>query len=1052
MPLPPITRFSSLATNPSATNNNNGLYAPPLNTTQIAAIPANTKVNGGIWYNTDVGQLEAIVQNKVQPVPVGIGGGNVVGPGLSTIDNIATFGNITGTLIKDSNISIDNLVSGSGKGTTTIGDIAIFADVDGKSILDGGVLAADIVTNTTGSTTNNIAIFSDNTGKAIEDSGVSIAKVPLAAPLLRFADALEAPSVTVNEIGNLGHIRFINDVSSIYVDTLTSVRFFPYNTQVCSVFTSEIGSLGLSTSESALLEIHSDSGALLLSRLTTAERTALQMVSGIDGTNGMLLFNTDTTTFNGYDGTNWRTMPLLNTDGTLTVADPVVKTNAATKAYVDAAVSGIPTATITLTGNVTGSGIVTSPITTTLNMTLDQIKAPVASLNLNSHKITNLLDPTLVQDAATKNYVDTRTITLSGAVTGSGALGTTIATTLTNINTSQITNFNAAVTAFRLDQFAAPTSSLNLNSQKIINLLDPTLAQDAATKNYVDNAIAVPAAAKFIIQTANASVPNAQVLGALTTGLLKNTTSTGILSTAVAGTDYYSPGFPTRILDNGVNNFFIGTNAGNLTVTGTFNTGVGVTSLNSLMAGAQNSAFGYQTLNSNTTGSFNCAFGTRSLISNVTNSNNAAFGHQSLFSNTSDGNAAFGYLSLRSNTTGNQNAAFGTQSLSANIIGSNNSAFGNLSGVNYTNYTNCAFFGFAADATINNLTNAVAIGYQASVGASNSMVLGGFGANQLSVGIGLTPNAQFQLPTIHANRKIVLFETANNDHQVIGLGTAANTFRFQLDSITSSAYTFNAATSSSASNELMRLTGAGDLLIGTTLENARIHVRGGVQNVAGEETCIRAQVSSGLITAAKLELIAGSTWELRSESVTSSFSIYNRTAGTYGFVLGAGVGTTFSVAKQASVTYYGKAATNTTTSATAGAFVPLAWPAAISSTLTNYTYSTLPNSRLTYTPSVLVVPTVTQLLNITITAGHGSATQGEIVIFAIYKNGLLIATARDTVTSVSGVIGIIFTVKTVPLTVETTVTSGDYFEIFVTNSVVSRTLIITDFSFSISST
>src|SRR5262245_17232724 len=38
----------------------------------------------------------------------------------------------------------------------------------------------------------------------------------------------------------------------------------------------------------------------------------------------------------------------------------------------------------------------------------------------------------------------------------------------------------------RLDTIAAPTGSVNLNNQKITGLLDPTAAQDAATKAYVD--------------------------------------------------------------------------------------------------------------------------------------------------------------------------------------------------------------------------------------------------------------------------------------------------------------------------------------------------------------------------------------------------------------------------------------------------------------------------------------------------------------------------------------------------------------------------------------
>lgn len=50
-------------------------------------------------------------------------------------------------------------------------------------------------------------------------------------------------------------------------------------------------------------------------------------------------------------------------------------------------------------------------------------------------------------------------------------------------------SFNTKVRDNRLDQMSAPTASVNLNSQKITNLAEPTSATDAATKGYVDNAV-----------------------------------------------------------------------------------------------------------------------------------------------------------------------------------------------------------------------------------------------------------------------------------------------------------------------------------------------------------------------------------------------------------------------------------------------------------------------------------------------------------------------------------------------------------------------------------
>lgn len=67
--------------------------------------------------------------------------------------------------------------------------------------------------------------------------------------------------------------------------------------------------------------------------------------------------------------------------------------------------------------------------------------------------------------------------------------GRTGAITLTTTDVSEGTNLyytDVRVRANRLDQMGAPTAAVALNSQRITGLADPTAAQDAATKNYVD--------------------------------------------------------------------------------------------------------------------------------------------------------------------------------------------------------------------------------------------------------------------------------------------------------------------------------------------------------------------------------------------------------------------------------------------------------------------------------------------------------------------------------------------------------------------------------------
>jgi len=70
---------------------------------------------------------------------------------------------------------------------------------------------------------------------------------------------------------------------------------------------------------------------------------------------------------------------------------------------------------------------------------------------------------------------------------GRATAGTTLsATDIPTLTAAKISDFDTQVRTSRLDQMAAPTASLSVNSQKITNLATPTSDTDAATKAYVD--------------------------------------------------------------------------------------------------------------------------------------------------------------------------------------------------------------------------------------------------------------------------------------------------------------------------------------------------------------------------------------------------------------------------------------------------------------------------------------------------------------------------------------------------------------------------------------
>jgi len=270
-----------------------------------------------------------------------------------------------------------------------------------------------------------------------------------------------------------------------------------------------------------------------------------------------------------------------------------------------------------------------------------------------------------------------------------------------------------------------------------------------------------------------------------------NLTATGFLSGSALALNGQLFAFGTYFSDDAYVGF-----AGNLTSTGTFNTGTGISALYSNTTGSyntangafalvdnttggSNTAIGHNALYGNTTGSFNTATGElalalnstgasntaagyQALYSSTTASNNTAVGYQALLNNTTGySNAANGYLALSGNTTGDSNTASGQQALYTNTTGEGNTGTGftalysNAAGVANTadgygalyyaagNFNSGLGYAAGPDKTTPGLTNSTAIGSFADVTASNAMVLGsingvGFGTADTLVGINIT--------------------------------------------------------------------------------------------------------------------------------------------------------------------------------------------------------------------------------------------------------------------------------------------------------------------------
>jgi hypothetical protein len=191
----------------------------------------------------------------------------------------------------------------------------------------------------------------------------------------------------------------------------------------------------------------------------------------------------------------------------------------------------------------------------------------------------------------------------------------------------------------------------------------------------------------------------------------------------------------------GSQNSFFGQGAGGSNTTGNDNSFFGRFAGQSAMS-SQNSFFGSSAGEKTTTGHSNAFFGAFAGFNNTSGINNAFIGADAgLINSTGSRNAALGRFAAERNTEGSQNSFVGFFAGRFNSTGSNNSYFGNDAGKSNTNESHNTFIGAFSNGA-SGITNATAIGADAVVTQSNSVVLG----NNTSVGIGTSaPKAKLQV-------------------------------------------------------------------------------------------------------------------------------------------------------------------------------------------------------------------------------------------------------------------------------------------------------------------
>jgi len=267
------------------------------------------------------------------------------------------------------------------------------------------------------------------------------------------------------------------------------------------------------------------------------------------------------------------------------------------------------------------------------------------------------------------------------------------------------------------------------------------------------------------------------------------------------------------LLDETLDNTFVGIDSGENNTTGHDNVSLGHSVLKTNTEGYSNSALGKGALYSNTTGYYNMAIGSDSLRANTTGHENTAVGTNALNANTTESrnvaigsgalqmsvtspsNTAVGYGALLSNTAANGlNVGIGTNSGYYNTSGYANTFLGPYTGYNSDDINNTDYRvitdnkmtiigASAAKNSASALTNSTAIGYKAHVTKSNQVVIGNTDVTETQLNGAVYVDGVAMSDTYAEKTNIAFLAAAHTDLKILDSAQPVNGQAIVLDSM-----------------------------------------------------------------------------------------------------------------------------------------------------------------------------------------------------------------------------------------------------------------------------